>query len=422
MSQESNSYKWFVLACLTFVYMLNYIDRQIIVILQEDIKRDLLLSDTQLGLMSGLAFAMLYTTLGIPLAKLADSYNRKNILTFCLAFWSFMTILSGRAQNFVQMLLSRIGVSVGEAGCIPPSHSIISDYFPQDKRATALSIHSSGIYFGILLGFIMAGGIANTYGWRAAFLVLGVAGVVFALIFYFIIREPIRGRLEAQHNNENKTTLKSAVVYLFRQKSFVYVCIANGFTTYAMNSSGSFLPSYLMRYHKVELLTVSIVLGLAVGFGGILGTFIGGKIADRKGAKDKKWYLYVPIMACLLALPSAAVIYYSENPNISMGAVFPTVLINALFFGPVYAICQSLAKPDMRAMATAILLLFMNGIGLAFGPLVTGVISDYLEPSFGALSLRYAISINFSSLLLAALLYWLASKHYEKDLQKAMMN
>ncbi|MGB2153255.1 MAG: MFS transporter [Flavobacteriaceae bacterium] len=172
MNKKQN-YKWFVLIVLTIVYVFNFADRQILIILQEGIKEDLQLSDTQLGLLTGLGFALLYTTLGIPIAKLADKYNRKNILAFSLGFWSLMTVLSGRAQNFFQMLLTRIGVSAGEAGGMPPSHSIISDYFPKEERGTAFSIYSMGVPIGILLGFIVAGSIASEYGWRMAFYALG---------------------------------------------------------------------------------------------------------------------------------------------------------------------------------------------------------------------------------------------------------
>jgi len=205
---------------------------------------------------------------------------------------------------------------------------------------------------------------------------------------------------------------------LLRKKSFLFVCLGAGFTTFALYSSSHFLPSYLMRAHKVELLTVSLVLGLTSGIGGILGTFIGGRIADIKGSKDKRWYLYVPMLACLISLIPSLVTYHTANPTIAMVSVFPVMLISSAFFGPVYAVGQSLAKPNMRAIATAIVLLFMNGIGLAFGPLVAGILSDLLEPSFGVYSLRWAISITFMALLVAAFFYWLSSKHFEDDLRE----
>ncbi len=417
MSDQNGKYKWFVLAMLTLVYMFNFIDRQVMIILQEDIKAELDLSDTQLGLLTGLAFAVLYTTLGLPIARYADKHNRRNILAFSLGFWSLMTVLSGRAQNFFQLMLTRIGVSAGEAGGMPPSHSIISDYFPAKQRATALSIYSSGVYFGVLLGFILAGWLADTYGWRMAFYALGIPGILVAVILMFVIKEPIRGRLDKIESEAEKGSMMKVVKYLIGKKSFLYVSLGAGFTTFALYSSSHFLPSYLMRAHKVDLVTVSVVLGLTSGIGGILGTFIGGRIADIKGKKDMKWYLYVPMLACLISLIPSLLTYHTDNTNLALASVFPVMLISSTFFGPVYAVGQSIAKPSMRAIATALILLFMNGIGLAFGPLVAGLLSDMLAPTYGVYSLRWAISITFMALLVAALFYWMASKHFEKDLE-----
>ena len=418
MNTASQRYKWFVLISLTLVYTFSFLDRQIMIILQEEIKVDLLLNDTQLGLLTGLAFAVLYTTLGIPIAKYADSHNRKNIVTFSLTFWSAMTVLSGLAQNFLQMLLTRIGVSAGEAGGIPPSHSIISDYFPIKQRATAFSIYSAGLYLGILLGFILAGGIASAFGWRVAFYSLGIPGIVFAIFLHFTVKEPERGRLDPVKKEQQNYSFIEVFRYLFKQKSFMFTCLGAGFTTFALYSINNFLPSYLIRFHQIDLVTASVVLGLTSGVGGIVGTFIGGRIADKRGESNKKWYLYVPIMACLMTIIPAVIILYSGNQYLSLGMAFPMILISATFFGPVYAVVQSLAKANMRAIATAIILLFMNGIGLAFGPLIVGILSDYLAPNYGVLSLRYAISINLLSMFLAAFMYWLASKHYEVDLEK----
>jgi len=420
MKSENPKYKWFVLFMLTAVYMFNFVDRQVMIILQEDIKNDLLLSDTQLGLLTGLAFAVLYTTLGIPIAKYADTRNRKNILAFSLVFWSGMTVLSGRAQNFFQMMLTRIGVSAGEAGGMPPSHSIISDYFPPKQRATAFSIYTMGLYIGIFVGFIVAAVIAEKYGWRAAFYALGIPGILFAVVVYFTVKEPIRGRQDPEAVDIKNPTFLEVGKAVFSKKSFMYMGLGAGFTTFTLYGLNNFLPSYFLRYHELGLVEVSTTLGISVGIGGVLGALLGGVVADRKGSADKRWYLYVPLLACILCTIPAMIMLYTDNSTVALAMVLPYTLLSSAFNGPVYAVGQSLVNAKMRAFASAITLLFLNGIGMAFGPLFVGLLSDILEPQHGVLSLRYAISACFLSFLLAIYFYWKASQHYEADLKRVV--
>jgi len=260
---------------LTLVYMFNFIDRQILVILSEPIKAELGLSDTDLGWLTGLAFAALYVILGIPIARFADKSNRKNVVVASLAVWSAMTAISGRAQNFVQLFLARIGVGIGEAGGSPPAHSIISDYFPPEKRATALSIYSTGIYFGILVGYIVGGLIAKFYGWRMAFYA--------------------KGRLDPTGEVKETPKLKEVIKALLGKKTFLFVALAGGFNTFGTYGVGNFLPSFLQRVHGVDIATAGIVLGLATGIGGMIGTYLGGFLADRFQGRDKRWYMWVPL-------------------------------------------------------------------------------------------------------------------------------
>lgn len=415
-TDENEKYKWFVLAILTTTYMFNYVDRQVMIILQEDIKAELLLSDTQLGILTGIGFAILYTTMGIPIAKFADKSNRKNIIALSVGFWSFMTILSGRAQNFYQLLLTRIGVSLGEAGGTPPAHSIISDYFPPKKRATALAIYSMGIYIGVLFGFVIAGLIAKNYGWRVAFYALGLPGLLFSVFLYFTLKEPVKGRMDEGSEAIKDPTFKEVVQTLFSNKSFIYTGLGVGFSTFFLYGLSNFAPSFLQRVHQLDLLTVSIALGLSSGIGGVIGVYMGGRIADAKGATNKRWYLYVPLLSVVLSIIPAILFLYSDNPMIAMAMVFPHTMITAAFNGPVYAVGHSLVNAKMRAFSSAVLLLFLNGIGLAFGPLFVGMLSDYLLPQYGDLSLRYALTFAMFSLVLASLFFWLASRHYEQDL------
>jgi len=393
-------------------------DRQVLILLQRDIAADLSLTDTELGLLTGLAFALLYTILGLPLARYADSHNRKNLLAVCLSFWSIMTVLSGFAQNFIQMMLTRIGVSAGEAGGMPPSHSILSDYFPAKQRGTVFAIYNSGIYIGILLGFVLAGVIASAHGWRVAFYTLGAPGVVLAIILSFVIREPERGRMDQAKSHEDEKSSVEVVSFLLSQKSYLYLCLGAGCMTYSLYSSTNFCPLYLGRYFELDVKTMGYGLGLGTGIGGIIGTYMGGRLADRLGKKNRRWYLYIPMLAGLLAIGPALFRYWVEDGYYAMYAVFPYVIITSAFFGPLYAVGQSLATPKMRALSTAIILFFINIIGLTCGPLVIGLVSDYLAPEHGALSLRYAITINFIGLVIGPLFFWLASRHYEGDLKK----
>lgn len=387
------------------------------ILLQRDIARELSLSDTELGLLTGLSFALLYTILGLPIARYADSHNRKSLLAVCLTFWSFMTVLAGFAQNFIQMMMTRIGVSAGEAGGMPPSHSILSDYFPAKQRGTVFAIYNSGIYIGILMGFVLAGVIADSYGWRVAFYSLGAPGILLALFLAFTVREPQRGQMEKTTSSGTDRTSLEVIRFLLGQKSFLFTCLGAGFMTYSLYSSTNFCPLYLGRYFELDLKTIGYGLGFGTGIGGIIGTYMGGRLADRLGKANRKWYLYIPMLAGLLSIGPALFRYWVEDPYYALYAVFPYVVISSSFFGPLYAVGQSLASPKMRALSTAIILFFINIIGLTCGPLVVGLLSDYLAPEHGALGLRYAITINFIGLLIAPLFFWLASRHYEKDLK-----
>ena len=278
---EANRNKWVVLALLTLVYTFSFIDRQLLVILAEPVKADLDLSDTQLGLLTGLAFAALYVTLGLPIARLADKGNRKNVVSASLAIWSAMTVLSGMVTSFTQMLLARIGVGIGEAGGSPPSHSIISDYFPPEKRATALSIYSVGIYIGIFLGFTIGGVLAQNYGWRVAFYAVGIPGILLAAVIYYLVKEPVKGRYDPQGVSHEIPTLSNVIKTLLGKKTFIFIALGSGFIAFGSYGAGNFLPSFLQRVHGVEVSKAGYLLGVAFGIGGGTGTFLGGFLADR---------------------------------------------------------------------------------------------------------------------------------------------
>jgi len=414
--QVGPRYKWYVLTILTIVYTFNFIDRQILVILQEPIKAELGLSDTQLGLLTGLAFAALYVILGIPIARFADMNNRKNVVAASLAVWSTMTALSGSAANFTQLLLTRIGVGVGEAGGSPPSHSIISDYFPPEKRATALSIYSMGIYFGIFLGFIVGGIIAKHFGWRVAFYALGIPGVIFSLVLYFTIKEPIKGQNDQAELDQETPSLMHVIKTLMGKKTFVYLSLGCGFHTFITYGVGNFLPSFMQRVHGIDIAHAGIVLGLTMGIGGAIGTFGGGYLGDKLRTKDMRWYIWVPIIAGLINNIPSAFLMFSSNPQIALWVTLLTSMFTAFYLGPVIAVCHSLVNARMRAFTSAILFFVLNLIGLGLGPLVIGYVSDLLIPTYGNLSLRYAFLTSFVAGVISLIFFVLASRSYLDDL------
>jgi predicted MFS family arabinose efflux permease len=404
---------------LTLVYAFNFVDRQILVILQEPIKKDMGLSDAQLGLLSGFSFALVYITAGIPIAYWADRTNRRNIIAAALTIWSGMTALSGLAQNYTQLLLARIGVGIGEAGGSPPAHSMISDYYPPEKRGTAMAIYSVGLHFGIFLGFILGGVISQAFGWRAAFMAVGIPGVIFAVIFLFTVREPVRGCWESDERATLKPTLQETVTQLRSYRSFWYLAMAAGLAAFAGYGNGNFAPSFLIRNHGFSVGEVGVVLAIFGGGGGMIGVFLGGYLSDRLGVADKRWYLWVPMIAGLLSVPVAFPYLLLENRTAVIGFMFlATIAINT-YIGPCIAISHGLVPPAMRALTSAILFFVLNMIGLGLGPLTAGLLSDFYSGYFGDQSLRYAM---LSVALLSSpsiLLFWLAARALPGDLQRS---
>lgn len=413
----SKRYKAYVLLILTGVYTFNFIDRQILVILQESIKGELGLSDTQLGMLTGLTFALFYVTLGIPIARLADKGNRRNIVAASLAIWSLMTALSGFAANFIQLLLARVGVGVGEAGGSPPAHSMISDYFPPEQRATALSIYSIGIYIGILIGYLAGGWIDQFFGWRMALLTLGIPGVLYALILLFTVKEPPKGHSDLEKTNDlPENSFWEVIALLFTKRTFVFVALACGIHTFANYGVGNFFAPFLARVHEMPVGQIGTWLGLTTGFGGMIGTFLGGYLGDKLAHRDMRWYLWLPVIAEFVNFAPSVGAFFLSNTSLVLFFYFLTALLTAVYLGPSIAVTHNLVDAKKRALASAILFFVLNLIGLGFGPLIIGYISDLLAPQYGVESLRYAFCFTFFTGTIAMILFYLASRSYPKDL------
>jgi MFS family permease len=428
--RASNAYRNYVVWLLFVVYVFNYVDRQILSIVLEPIKQEFDLHDWQLGMLSGLAFAAFYSTLGIPIARLADTRNRVNIITASIVVWSAFTVFSGMARNFWHLLIARIGVGVGEAGCSPSAYSIISDYVEPKKRATALSIYSMGVYGGSALGFLVGGLVAHEYGWRAAFYTVGLPGLIVAVILKLTVREPPRGFSDpGTVVHAEPPPFKEVMLNLWAKKSFRHLSIAAGLHAFVSYGLSSFYSPFFMRTHGMSLGDVGAWLSLVVAIGGLSGTYLGGAWCDRYYARtqDPRWYVWIPAITLLIVVPFAQLVYGWDNKYGALLLLIPYIALAAAYLGPSIASTHRLVGLRERALASAFLLLILNFIGLGLGPMFTGGLSDifkeYLlsqgvaEKQALADGLRWSIRVTVMMNLWSALHYYLAGKTLREDIE-----
>lgn len=429
-----------VLWTLLFVYVLNFLDRQIVNILAELIKTDLGLSDTQIGLMTGLAFALFYTVLGIPIARYADNpkTSRTALISVSLAFWSGMTALCGLAQSFTQLLLARVGVGVGEAGCTPAAHSLISDTVPAEKRSSAIAFYGLGIPVGSLLGMAMGGLLADAYGWRVAFLIAGAPGVVMAIAVPFLIREPRRQRELSSAGQAilvnppgagaavpaaTTTVLptREALLEILRSKAMVQLLIAAGLVAFLSYGKTVWATIFFIRTHGLSAGETGLFLGISAGLAAMIGTWAGGWMADRYGARDPRNIVTAPAMGLLLGAPILFFGYAAADWRLALVLIVLATVLNSFYYGPTYACVQSLVRPQARAMATAVMLFAQNLIGLGLGPLFFGMLSDALAPIAGDESVRWVLYGAAWLGVFPALFFWRARRHLGRELAQADM-
>ncbi len=408
---------------LLIVYIFNFIDRQIVNILAEPIARDLGLSDTQIGLMTGLAFALFYTVLGIPIARFADrsSTSRPKVIAVALAIWSLMTALGGLAQNFGQLLLARIGVGVGEAGCTPPAHSLISDMVPPERRSSALAFYSLGIPVGTLLGMIIGGTLADYVGWREAFVIVGLPGMALALIVWFVIKDPRHSDAATILRNQNQAAtlpLKEALREVMRSRAFVLLLFAGSAASFLAYGKTTWTTIFFQRTHDLSPGQVGLWFGIIGGVGGIIGTVLGGYLADRFGAKNRRHVLSAPAIGMALAVPLALLAYQSPTWPMALILLFLPTVFNSFYYGPTYSAAQGLVPLRARAIAAATLLFFQNLIGLGLGPLFFGMLSDWLQPVYGAESVRYVLYGAACLGLVPAFFFWRCGLRLNEELDQ----
>jgi MFS family permease len=399
-----------VLALLLLAYIFNFLDRQILAILARPIKEDLHLTDTQFGAIGGLAFALLYSALGIPLALLADRTRRSAVVAGSLAVWSGFTAMCGLAGGYWSLFLLRLGVGVGEAGGVAPSYALIADYFPPERRARALAIYSLGIPIGLALGILGGAYIAAWMSWRAAFFVMGVAGVVLAPVMLLVVRDRPREARET-----TAAPLRAVFPLLARKPSFWLLAFASSASSVCGYGLALWTPSVLMRSFGLDLVGTGQFVGSLLLIGGTAGVFAGGWFADRLGTKDVRWYARLPAIAWLVTTPTYLLGFMSPSLAIAWPLLLIPNALNILWLGPVVTAVQHLAPQRMRGTASASFLLINNLIGLGVGPLLIGHVSDLLKARYGLEALRYAAMGSTLFYLLAAALMLCAARTLERD-------
>ena len=425
MKKYNKSYSSFVLVLLTIVYGFNFIDRQIMGILAPFIQKDLGLTNTELGLLIGLAFAVFYTFVAIPIAWLADRYNRVNILSLALATWSGFTALTGLANNFIQIGLARMGVGIGEAGGSPPSHSIISDLFPKEERASALGVYSMGIPIGIMAAYFVTAslmGSGDDVDWRRIFIILGLTGIGLAVIVKLVLKEPVRGAMELNQDTEiQKPPFKESLKELIKIPAWWAMCFGIAFGSFVSYAKSAFQTKYLVTLDpSFDFQTLVIILGVMNGTTYAAGAFFGARLADKWGKRDVRAYGWLPAISIGLALPVALITWWV--PSIEVHLFFATLflLLIGIYLGPSFAIAQTLAPIHMRAMSTALFFFILNMIALGGGPTFAGWIMDLFKESYNELeSVRYAMTVTSIFFIPSVISFLLVAKVLPKDWKAA---
>lgn len=422
MTTYSRGYRNFVLGVLVVSYVFSFIDRQLMTILLEPIKNEFGASDTAMGFLSGFAFALFYAVLGLPVARLADRWSRRNVLAISMVIWSAMTAFCGMAATFWQLALLRVGVGVGEAGGTPPSHSLIASYFPHQERSTAMGIYGSGSQIGVLVGMLGGAIIADQMGWRVVFLIFGLPGVLIGMLVFFIVKEPAKPVVP------DDRSMWQDLMSLWRIPAFAILSFATGFTALAGYGMGTWFPSFLIRVHGLSLTEAGLILGVVGTLGALIGAVFGGILCDKLASRDARWQLRLPAVGAGLSVIFLGLfILWPESQFWQLGDfkvpyavvfLFLGGIVSSFWIGPTYAAVQTLTAEHLRSQASALLLLLLNLIGLGLGPLVVGALSDLLIADFGHESVRYAMVISLSTVIIGSILYWLGGEQYRVALSR----
>ena len=416
-SPPSNAVRNYTLAVIVLIYASSHVDRQIVSILAESIKQDLLLSDSQLGFLIGLSFALFYATLGIPIAILADRYSRRNIIAISVVVWSGMTALSGLAANFFQLALARIGVGIGEAGSSPPSHSMIADLYPLEKRGAAMGIYAAGINLGVLIGFLVGGFIDEWYGWRMAFFIVGVPGIFLGLLMFLTVREPMRSSPPKPLPKNLFKEVWNTFVLMMSIPSLRHIVIGCTLVVFVGYGTTYWNGVFFRRLHGLSPSETGVLLALIGGVIGGVGTFFGGWLADRLAQRDQRAYVWLTAAVKILIAPFVAWFYFETDTRIAAYLLAFIAFFGGFYLSVSFAMTQTLLPPASRALGAAILLFCINIIGLGLGPFVVGILSDFFSAEHGADGLRYALVIVTLLNIWGSYHYYLAGRSLRADLE-----
>ncbi len=418
VSRKLPANPYIVLATLLVVYILNFADRVLLGVMAVPIKADLALSDTQLGLLGGTAFAIFYATLGVPIALLADRKSRSWIIALALLTWSGFTALCSFANGFALLFFARLGVGVGEAGGVAPSYSLITDYFPPEKRARALGVYSFGIPIGSAVGLAFGGLIATSFDWRTAFLTMGVLGIVMVPIFKLIVRDPVRGGLDRQATGAQDSkpfNFKRALGVLRHKPSFWLLALGSSMSATASYGISFWIPSFYVRSFEMSLTQISLIYAGILLVGGIAGTWCGALLGDRFGPAKPAAYILIPTIALLLSLPFFILAVSASSATLSLVFLMVPTALGGMGFGTILTAIQHVVPPSLRSTGSSIFLLINNLIGLGLGSLILGTISDMFTLKYGVESLRYALLAGSAFYVIASLLFFIASRKVAAD-------
>ena len=409
----------YALVVLTVISALNYADRGVLSLLLDPVKKDLQLTDTAVGLINGFGFVLLYSFLGLPIARWADRSDRRFILTISLTVWSAMTCFGGLARGAWQLAATRIGVGIGEAGGVAPSHSMLSDLFSKEELPRAMSILAVGSRIGVLVGSLIAGFVDQHFGWRAAFVAVGLPGIAVAILFRLTVREPLRGAMENRGASTNLPSVAQTALFLLRQRSFVFITLGGSLMAITLYGLQSWVPAFLRRIHHLNSGQIGAYQGTVVGVIGSAGVLAGGLLAERLGRRDARWRVYVPALACMFCCPLYLLFLLVPSIAASLFWLLLATLCTSAYIGPAFAVYQSVSKVRMRAFASATFLFFGNLIGLGIGSALVGWLNDHLHARYGDLAIRYSLIAPSVTALLGGMLFWVAARYIVADIATA---
>jgi len=416
---RASVYSYFIVCVLAVVYTFNFLDRQLMSILQESIRADLHLTDTQLGMVTGLAFAVVYTVLGIPIAWLADRTHRVRIIATACAVWSLFSAACGLAVSFPTLALARLGVGLGEAGGSPPSYSVIADYFPPQRRGVGLAIYSLGVPLGSMVGSAAGAWIDKAYGWRVAFFAVGAPGVLLALLVLILVREPPRGRFDAkaagQADHAASLPLLETIGLFFTNRTLTLTALSSGLSAFCGYAMLNWTPSFLIRIRHMERGEIAIYFSLLVGITGVIGTFGSGWLVDRFARLNRRAYALVPMAAFMVSLPFFMLFVSAPTWPLALCFLAAPALLNNMYLAPALTVIQNAVPPAQRGTSSAILLFVLNLIGLGGGPVFVGWMSDLLKHAYGILSLQMALYALAPFYVLTILAHFAASRSIQRD-------